>query len=123
MNLLIFTAIGPNYFFEIAKLKALRLLVNTLCKNQNIKYDLKIISEPGQHHMSIYDYNVNMLRSTTECMSAVLGGSDFVCNTTYDEIFKNKNDFSDRIAKNQLLIIKHESYFDKVENPQMEPII
>lgn len=117
LNLLIFTAIGPNYFFEIAKLKALRLLVNTLCKNQNINYDLEIISEPGQHHMSIYDYNVNMLRSTTECMSAVLGGSDFVCNTTYDKIFKNKNGFSDRIAKNQLLIIKHESYFDKVENP------
>ena len=117
LNILVFTSIGPNYFFEIAKLKALRLLVNTLCKNQNINYDLKISSEPGLHHTSIYDYNVNMLRSTTECMSAVLGGSDFVCNKTYDEIFKNKNDFSDRIAKNQLLILKHESYFDKVENP------
>ena len=117
LNILIFTSIGPNYFFEIAKLKALRLLVNTLCKSDNINYDLKIISEPGLHHMSIYDYNVNMLRSTTECMSAVLGGSDFISNTTYDEIFKNKNDFSDRIAKNQLLILKHESYFDKVENP------
>lgn len=117
LNILVFTAIGTNYFFEIAKLKALRLLVNSLCKHNNIKYDLKIISEPGQHHMSVYDYNVNMLRSTTECMSAVLGGSDFVCNNTYDKIFKNKNDFSDRIAKNQLLILKHESYFDKVENP------
>lgn len=117
LTILIFNAIGPNYFFEIAKLKALRLLVNSLCKNENIDYDLKLVSEPGSHHMSIYDYNVNMLRSTTECMSAVLGGSDFVNNTPYDKLFKNKNEFSDRIAKNQLLILKHESYFDKVENP------
>ncbi len=113
----IFCSIGPNYFFEIAKLKALRVLVNSLCKNNNINYSFKIISEPGQHHMSIYDYNVNLLRSTTECMSAILGGSDLVCNITYDKIFKNKNEFSQRIARNQLLILKNESYFDKVRNP------
>ncbi len=117
LNITIFTSIGPNYFFEIAKLKAFRLLVNTLCKNYNIHYKLKLVSQPGLHHMSIYDYNVNMLRATTECMSAVLGGSNFVSNLAYDEIFKNKNDFSQRIARNQLLILKHESYFDKVKNP------
>lgn len=116
LNINIFTAIGTNYFFEIAKLKAFRLLVNTLCKAQGVNYNLKIISEPGLHHMSIYDYNVNMLRSTSECMSAILGGSDFVKNTYYDQIFKAKYDFSRRIARNQLLILKHESYFDKVEN-------
>ncbi len=112
----ILTAIGTNYFFEIAKLKALRLLVNTICKNSDIEYNLKLTSEPGLHHMSIYDYNVNMLRSTTECMSAILGGSDYIKNTSYDTIFKNRNEFSQRIARNQLLILKHESYFDKVEN-------
>lgn len=117
LNLSIFCSIGPNYFFEIAKLKALRVLVNTICKHLDISYNLNIISEPGLHHMSIYDYNVNMLRSTTECMSAILGGSNFVCNTTYDKIFKNKNEFSQRIARNQLLILKNESYFDKVSNP------
>ncbi|QTY27375.1 methylmalonyl-CoA mutase family protein [Flavobacterium sp. CS20] len=117
LKLYIFCGIGPNYFFEIAKLKALRVLVNSICKYKNIKYKLKIISEPGQHHMSIYDYNVNLLRTTTECMSAILGGSDLVCNTTYDKIFKNNNEFSQRIARNQLLILKNESYFDKVSNP------
>jgi len=116
LKILIFCAIGPNYFFEIAKLKAIRLLVNSICKAREIKYDLKLISEPGYHHMSIYDYNVNMLRSTSECMSAILGGSDFIRNTYYDEIFKNKNNFSQRISRNQLLILKHESYFEKVEN-------
>lgn len=117
LDLYIFCSIGPNYFFEIAKLKALRVLVNTICKDQDLNYDLKIISEPGLHHMSIYDYNVNLLRSTTECMSAILGGSNFVCNTPYDKFFKSKNDFSQRIARNQLLILKNESYFDKVSNP------
>jgi len=117
LNLNVFCSISPNYFFEIAKLKALRVLINSLCKNQNLNYKLKIISEPGRYHMSIYDYNVNMLRSTTECMSAILGGSDFVCNTAYDDIFKTKNEFSQRIARNQLLILKNESYFDKVSNP------
>ncbi|RRO24062.1 methylmalonyl-CoA mutase family protein [Flavobacteriaceae bacterium 14752] len=112
----IFCSVGPNYFFEIAKLKAFRVLVNTICKHQDVDYKLNIISEPGLHHMSIYDYNVNMLRSATECMSAVLGGSDFVCNIAYDKIFKTKNDFSQRIARNQLLILKNESYFDKVSN-------
>ena len=116
LKILIFSAIGPNYFFEIAKLKALRLLVNSICKASNIEYDLKLISEPGYHHMSIYDYNVNMLRSTSECMSAILGGSDFIRNTYYDEIFKTKNEFSQRISRNQLLILKHESYFKIVEN-------
>lgn len=116
LKILIFSAIGPNYFFEIAKLKAIRLLVNSICKANEIEYDLKLISEPGYHHMSIYDYNVNMLRSTSECMSAILGGSDFIRNTYYDEIFKNKNNFSQRISRNQLLILKHESYFEKVEN-------
>lgn len=112
----ILSAVGTNFFFEIAKLKALRLLVNSICKNLNINYKLKLITEPGLHHMSIYDYNVNMLRSTSECMSAILGGSNFVKNTNYDVIFKNHNDFSQRVSRNQLLILKHESYFDKVEN-------
>lgn len=116
LNIFIFNAVGTNYFFEIAKLKSIRLLVNTICRKYKIPYELKLISEPGIHHMSIYDYNVNMLRATSASMSAILGGSDFVKNTCYDIIFKHKNDFSRRIARNQLLILKHESYFDKVEN-------
>ncbi len=116
LSIFIFTAVGTNYFFEIAKLKAFRVLVNSICKAHEIKYELKLVSEPGIQHMSIYDYNVNMLRSTTGCMSAILGGSDYVINTPYDDIFKSKSDFSTRISRNQLLILKHESYFDKVDN-------
>ena len=57
-----------------------------------------------------------MLRTTTECMSAVLGGADFVANLPYDALYHKDNEFGDRIARNQLLILKHESYLDTVHN-------
>jgi methylmalonyl-CoA mutase len=115
VNLLI--SQGSNYFFEIAKLKALRLLVNSLASEYNINMDLHIIAEPSKRNHSIYDYNMNMLRTTTECMSAILGGADWVNNLAYDEIFHKRNEFGERISRNQLLILKQESYFDKVLNP------
>ena len=58
-----------------------------------------------------------MLRTTTECMSAILGGADSVANLAYDAIYHKDNEFGDRISRNQLLVLKHESYFDKVNNP------
>ena len=57
-----------------------------------------------------------MLRTTTEAMSAVLGGADVVFNMPYDAIYHKDNDFAERIALNQLLLLKHESHFDKATN-------
>ena len=110
-------AIGSNYFFEIAKLRALRLLFNTLAKEYNHTFDCHIIATPTKRNKTLYDYNVNMLRTTTECMSAILGGADGVANLAYDAIYHKDNEFGDRISRNQLLVLKHESYFDKVNNP------
>jgi methylmalonyl-CoA mutase len=58
-----------------------------------------------------------MLRTTTESMSAIFGGANTICNLAYDSIYHKTNEFGERIARNQLLILKHESYFDKVDNP------
>ncbi len=58
-----------------------------------------------------------MLRTTTECMSAILGGADAVSNLAYDALYHKDNEFGDRFSRNQLLVLKHESYFDKVANP------
>ena len=110
-------AIGTNYFFEIAKLRALRLLFNTLAKEYNHNFDCTIIATPTKRNKTLYDYNVNMLRTTTECMAAILGGADEVANLAYDAIYHKDNEFGDRISRNQLLILKNESYFDKVNNP------
>lgn len=109
-------AVGSNYFFEIAKLKALRLLLETLAKEYNFTAGFQIIATPTKRNKTLYDYNVNMLRTTIECMSAILGGADIVINNNYDAIYHKENEFGNRIARNQLLVLKNESYFDKVNN-------
>ncbi len=110
-------SVGTNYFFEIAKLRALRLLFNSLIKAYNLTIECHIIATPTKRNKTLYDYNVNMLRTTTECMSAVLGGADAISNLAYDAIYHKDNEFGTRIARNQLLILKKESYLDKVTNP------
>ncbi|RXR18338.1 methylmalonyl-CoA mutase [Flavobacterium amnicola] len=110
-------AVGTNYFFEIAKLRALRQLFNALAKEYNHQFDCHIIATPTKRNKTLYDYNVNMLRTTTECMSAILGGANAVSNLAYDAIYHKDNEFGDRISRNQLLVLKKESYFDKVNNP------
>jgi methylmalonyl-CoA mutase len=110
-------AVGTNYFFEIAKIRALRLLFNTLSKEYNHDFDCHIVVSPTKRNKTLYDYNTNMLRTTTECMSAILGGANAISNLAYDAIYHKDNEFGDRIARNQLLILKEESYFDKVNNP------
>lgn len=110
-------AVGGNYFFEIAKLRALRVLIHSLLSEYGLPIPIQLIAEPSIRNKTLFDYNVNMLRTTTECMSAVLGGADVVCNLNYDAIYHHENEFANRISRNQLLILKHESYFDKVQNP------
>ncbi len=109
--------VGSHYFFEIAKLRALRQLWSILAKEYNLNQECIIIASPSKRNKTLYDYNVNMLRTTTECMSAVLGGADFVYNLPYDVLYHEANEFGDRISRNQLRILKDESYFDKTDNP------
>ncbi|WP_111309020.1 methylmalonyl-CoA mutase subunit beta [Confluentibacter sediminis] len=110
-------SVGSNYFFEIAKLRALRLLWKTLASEYNFNSECQIYTTPTKRNKTLYDYNTNMLRTTTECMSAILGGSNTICNMSYDAIYHKVHTFGNRIARNQLLILKHESYFNKIDNP------
>lgn len=110
------TATGSNYFFEIAKLKALRLLYASLASEYKQAEKCHILAQPSKRDKTLYDYNVNLLRTTTQSMSAVLGGANEVYNSPYDAIYHKNNEFGDRIARNQLLVLKNESYFDKVSN-------
>lgn len=112
------TSTSGNYFFEIAKIRALKLLFKTLTEEYQLTdTNCSILSFPSNRNKTIYDYNVNLLRTTTECMSVILGGANTVCNLPYDHIYHNSNDFGDRIARNQLLVLKNESAFDVVTNP------
>ncbi len=109
-------ALGSNYFFEIAKIRALRKLWAALASEYNSSESCHIIAMPSKRNKTLYDYNVNMLRTTTECMSAVLGGANTICNLPYDALFHKSNEFGERISRNQLLVLKEESYFDTVSN-------
>lgn len=104
-------AVGSNYFFEIAKIKALRWLWNSLASEYGISDECHIMAQPSKRNKTLYDYNVNMLRTTSESMSAVLGGADTVSNSAYDAIYHKDNAFGERIARNQLLLLKEEGYF------------
>ena len=110
-------ACGSNYFFEIAKLRAFRKLYAALAHEYDFSENCHLIVVPTRRNKTLYDYNVNMLRTTTEAMSAVLGGANVVFNLPYDVVYHKSNEFGERISRNQLLILKAESYFDKVSNP------
>jgi methylmalonyl-CoA mutase len=66
---------------------------------------------------TIFDPYVNMLRTQTEAMSAILGGTDSLTVEPFDIVFRQPDEFSERIARNQQLILKEEAYFDKVADP------
>ena len=117
LNIVFNVSVSSNYFFEIAKLRALRALWKTLAKAYGANTNCEIVVTPSKRNKTLYDYNTNMLRTTTECMSAILGGANFIANLPYDAIYHKSNAFSERIARNQLLILKHESYFNMVNNP------
>jgi methylmalonyl-CoA mutase len=111
-------AIGSAYFMEIAKFRALRQLWNKTITAFDSKMEDKakayIFATNGIWNKSIYDPYVNMLRTTTETMSAAIAGVDVISVLPFDKVYKNENDFSSRIAQNQQILIKEEAHFDKV---------
>jgi methylmalonyl-CoA mutase len=112
---------GSGYFPEIAKLRAARLLWSVVTNgfipdsSGNIKMDIHCVT--GKWNKTIYDPYVNLLRTQTEAMSAILGGTDSLTVEPFDIVFRNPDEFSERIARNQQLILKEEAYFDKVADP------
>ena len=110
-------SVSSNYFFEIAKLRAFRILHKSLLKELGVESQTAhLFSQPSLRNKTIYDYNVNMLRTTSECMSAILGGSDTVSNVSYDTLYNKSNDFGERIARNQLLILQKEVYLQEAQS-------
>lgn len=110
---------GSDYFPEIAKLRAGRLLWSLVLKGycKGACPGMKIHCVTSKWNMTVYDPYVNMLRTQTEAMSAVLGGADSLTVEPFDSTYKNPDAFSERIARNQQLILKEEACFDKVTDP------
>ncbi len=114
-------AIGGNYFMEIAKIRAARMLWSKIVEQYKPSCDCAckayINSTSSTWNKSIFDPYVNMLRTTTETMSAAIAGADSISVAPFDIAFKEADDFSYRIARNQQLLLKEESYLDKIVDP------
>lgn len=113
--------IGSNYFLEIAKLRAARLLWAKIVEayNPDDKKHAKMYlhAVTAGWNKTLFDPYVNMLRSTTEAMSASLGGADSLEVTPFDSAFTSASGFSSHIARNTQIILKEEAYFNKVIDP------
>ena len=116
-----YMGISENYFMEIAKFRACRLLWAQIVKQYEPKDDnsakMIINASTSTYNQTVFDSYVNLLRSQTEAMSAALGGVHSMVVTPFDVTYEKPTDFSERIARNQQLLIKEESHFDRIVDP------
>ena len=115
--------ISSNYFLEIAKFRAARLLwaniVASYLKEDDCKCAAKMCvhAETSTFNLTLFDSYVNLLRTQTEAMSAALAGVDSMTVVPFDKAYEAPNEFSEHLARNQQLLLKEESHFDKVVDP------
>lgn len=113
--------ISGNYFFEIAKFRAARLLWANIVKAYEPACDcackMAVHAETSQFNMTVFDAHVNLLRSQTEAMSAAIAGVDSISVVPFDKTYETPDDFSERLARNQQLLLKEESHMDKIVDP------
>ena len=113
--------ISSNFFMEIAKFRAARTLWAKIVEQYapECKCSGKMIvhAETSEFNLTLFDSYVNMLRTQTEAMSAAIAGVESITVTPFDSVYEAPTDFAMRIAKNQQLILKHESHLDKVVDP------
>lgn len=117
---------GTSYFIEIAKLRALRLLVPQVVnaylhrsdQDQALHpQDVFVQATTSCRDLTVYGPYVNMLRGTTAGAAAVIGGCDVLVVHPYDTAFEPPTGFAQRIARNTQLILKHEAHLDHVADP------
>ena len=114
-------SVSSNYFMEIAKFRAARMLWANIVKGygpaKNCACKMQIHAETSRWNQTVYDPYVNMLRGTTEAMSATIAGVHSLEVMPFDTSFENPTEFSKRIARNVELLLKNESHFDQVVDP------
>ena len=113
--------ISSNYFMEIAKFRAARWLWAEIVAAYNpacqCACKMHVHAQTSEWNMTVYDAHVNLLRSQTEAMSAALAGVDSITVRPFDKTYQTPDDFSERIARNQQLLLKEECHLDKVVDP------
>ncbi len=113
--------VGSNYFMEIARLRAARLLWAKIVEQykpaDQASMQMHIHCNTSAWNKTLFDPYVNLLRSTTEAMSAIIGGTQSLNILPFDTFYKDPDEFSNRLARNQQIILKEEVYLDKVIDP------
>lgn len=110
--------VGSNYFMEIAKLRAARILWEKLLEaylpNNTEVIPMNIHSITSDRNMAAYDYHTNLLRETTESMSAIIGGTQSLTVRPFDSVFGSTNEISQRLSRNIQIVLKEEAHLNKV---------
>ena len=113
--------ISSNYFMELAKFRAGRMLWAEIVKAYEPECDcackMHVHAVTSEFNQTLYDSHVNLLRSMTETMSAALAGVDSLETLPFDRCYKCPDEFSERIARNQQILLREESHLDKVVDP------
>jgi methylmalonyl-CoA mutase len=120
-NIWFWMGIGSDYFTEIAKFRAMRILwtevLNVYKPGLGETLPALLLAQTSNFQYTAYDPYVNMLRGTTAAMSAVIGGADFINVSPFDSEYTTKQELGKRIARNAQLLLRYESFLDKVEDP------
>ena len=110
--------VSENYFMEIAKFRAARMLWAQIVKQYEPKCDcacqMHVCAFTSEYNQTLFDSYVNLLRSQTETMSAAIANVDSIVVTPFDKPYETPTDFAERIARNQQLLLKEEAHFDKL---------
>ena len=113
--------ISSNYFMELAKFRAGRMLWAEIVKAYNPADEdackMMVHAVTSKFNMTLFDSHVNLLRTMTETMSAALAGVDSIETLAFDECYTTPDEFSERIARNQQVLLREESHLNKVVDP------
>ena len=110
--------VSDNYFMEIAKFRAARMLWAQIVKQFEPSCDcackMHVCAYTSEFNQTVFDSYVNLLRSQTEAMSAAIANVDSIVVVPFDTPYEVPTEFAERIARNQQLLLKEEAHFDKL---------
>lgn len=106
--------ISSNYFMEIAKIRAFKILWKLITSEYGYENTPYIHSQTTTYNITAADAQTNMLRTTTEAMSAIIGGCNSLSITPFNSAYEKPTDFTCRVARNIQILLKEEAYLDKV---------
>ncbi|MGI9527202.1 MAG: methylmalonyl-CoA mutase family protein, partial [Weeksellaceae bacterium] len=114
---LIRNAAGSDFFMEIAKLRALRILWANFTQALDIKSELIILTETTLRNKSVKDKFNNIVRSTFESAAAIFGTSDAILVHPYDELFVENKDLALELGFKQQFVLREESFLNQYIDP------